>query len=117
MAFARVVAAWIVVLIAIALWNELEHRIRPRAVPARLQSLRIVAVEAGLLVLLAALWFASLGSGAGWLVFLLVGLLLELPAALRTRAATGDPIYWAPLAGRVVRTVLAGAGAGVVLTR
>lgn len=117
MALARVVGAWLVVLLVLALGAELEHRLRREVIPPRMGSLRILAVEAGLLALLAALWFASLGSGAGWLVFLLVGLLLEVPAALRRRAAAADPISWPLLAGRVARTVLAGLGAGVVLTR
>lgn len=119
MAFARVVAAWGAVLAVFTLWKMLEHRAQRRADPLSLalrQSVRVLAVEAGLLVLLAGLWFASLGSGGGWLIFLLVGLLVELPPCLRTHAETGTPVPWTPLGGRVARMVLAGLAGAVVLT-
>jgi hypothetical protein len=49
--------------------------------------LRWRPVEAGLLTLLASLWFDSLGSGGWWLVFGLVGLLATLPPLLHDRSA------------------------------
>jgi hypothetical protein len=55
-----------------------------------------VVGEGLLLTLLAALWFGSLGAGAAWLVFLLVGALKEWP--VRTLAGTA----------RVARVVAAG---------
>lgn len=120
MAFARVVAGWGAILIVFLLWQLLEHRAqsRPEPVWAGLRrELRTLAIEAGLLALLTALWFASLGGGSGWLVFLLVGLLVECPAALRASRVSGEPVAWVPLAGRVGRIVVAGMAAGVILTR
>lgn len=119
MASARVVAAWALVLAAFTLWKVLEHKAQRRAEPLGLalrQSLRSLTVEAGLLALLAGLWFGSLGSGGGWLVFLLVGLLVEVPPCLRAHAETGNPVSWTVLGGRVVRMVLAGMAGAVVLT-
>lgn len=119
MAFARVVAAWAAILAVFTLWKVIEHRAQRREDPlgsALRQSVRVLPVEAGLLALLAGLWFASLGSGSGWLVFLLVGLLVELPPSLRTRAEMGNSIGWAALTGRVARIVLAAMAGGVVLT-
>lgn len=119
MAFARVVAAWGMVLAVFTLWKILEHGAQRRADPLGQivrRSLRILAIEAGLLVLLAGLWFASLGSGGGWLIFLLVGLLVELPPSLRTHAETGTPVPWIQLGGRVTRMVLAGLAGATILT-
>lgn len=120
MAFARVVAGWGTILIVFLLWQLLEHRAQSRPEPvwqALRRELGTLAIESGLLALLAGLWFASLGGGGGWLVFLLVGLLVEYPAALRVRGASGQPVAWVPLAGRVGRLVVAGMAAGVILTR
>ncbi len=119
MAFVRVVAGWGAILTVFLLWQLLEHRAqsRPESVWLGLRSqLRTLAIEAGLLALLAGLWFASLGSGGGWLLFLLVGLLVECPAALRVGSASGQPVAWVPLAGRVARIAAAGMAAGLVLT-
>ncbi|HUR96187.1 MAG TPA: hypothetical protein VMY76_16525 [Gemmatimonadales bacterium] len=71
------VAAWFV------LWALIERRVA--GTPAlRSRDLRWLAGEALALTLLAALWFTSLGAGAAWLVFLLVGVLREWP--IRTPA-------------------------------
>lgn len=120
MAFGRVAAGWAAVLVVFLAWSALEHKAQSRPGPVGLHLRRDagrLGIEAGVLALLAGLWFASLGSGSGWLVFLLVGLLLELPQALRIRAETSAPIQWTPLAGRVGRIVVAGVAAGLVMTR
>ncbi len=73
-----------------------------------------LGIEALLLVLFAALWFGSLGHGGWALLFLVTGLLIELPPRLRARAA--DPkhnsISWPNLTGALVRVL----GAGALLT-
>lgn len=84
---------------------------RSPAPPTFQQALLPLLTEALLLVLFAALWFGSLGHGAWWLLFLVTGLLIELPARLRARAA--DPVR-APLSipnltGALVRMLGAGA--------
>jgi hypothetical protein len=48
--------------------------------------LRWKILEAGVLTLLASLWFDSLGSGQWWLVFLLVGLLATVPVQILSTA-------------------------------
>ena len=80
------------------------------ATPAR-RALVPLAVEALLLVLFAALWFGSLGHGAWWLLFLVTGLLIEVPTRLKARAADPDrtPFSWPGLTGALVRLLGAGA--------
>jgi hypothetical protein len=56
-------------------------------------------VEAGLVTLLASLWFDSLGHGGWWLVFLLVGAIAGLPARLRELETTGAPLRRVVLLG------------------
>jgi hypothetical protein len=70
---------------------------------------RVQVIEAVLFTLVAALWFASLGHGAWWLLFLVVGLLVEGPVRLRHRADLPDPsAVWRPLLLGTARTVVAG---------
>jgi hypothetical protein len=62
-----------------------------------------------LLTLLGALWFASLGTGAWWLVFTLIGGLMEL--AVTTGGKRPRQRDWVELAARllgVARVVVAG---------
>ncbi len=56
----------------------------PAVVAIPLLPLRWRVVEAALLTLFASLWFDSLGSGAWWLLFLLVGALATIPMWLRS---------------------------------
>lgn len=117
MVFGRVVGAWVAVWAVLIAWRALERGVRGGEEPlvrSLGHSAGALAVEALLLTLLGGLWFASLGSGSGWLVFLLVGLLVEVPHRLRTpegRAA----FSWKPVAGGVVRVLLAGVACGVVM--
>ena len=72
------------------------------------------AVEAVFLTLFAALWFASLGHGGWWVLFIVLGLLIEGPVRLRHRAGLPvEPAAWRPVLLGVVR--LAGAGALLAL--
>jgi len=80
--------------------------------PAR--NLPALAIEAGLLTCFATLWFASLGSGGAWLLFPIVGLLMELPSRLRSHPVGGLP--WKAVAGGVARILAAGLLLQVVLT-
>jgi len=70
---------------------------------------RIQVVEAVLLTLFAALWFASLGHGGWWVLFAVLGLLMEGP--VRARHLAGPPSvpgrWWAAVIG-TVRVVVAG---------
>jgi hypothetical protein len=68
-------------------------------------------VEAGLLTLLASLWFDSLGTGAWWLVFLLVGAIATTPTwlALRPTDARRGRGWMFGASADLARYVLAGA--------
>ena len=76
------------------------------AVPTWL--LRWRAVEAGLLTLIASLWFDSLGSGGWWLLFLLIGLLATLHLWFPPTERPKRPLIAESL-GNLVRYVVAGA--------
>lgn len=96
MAFGRLLLAWVVVGAWLAVWAFGERRV-PGARPPSAAELAPLAGEALLLALFAGLWFGSLGSGAWWLVFLLLGGLMAWP--VRTLAG----------AARIARVVVAGA--------
>jgi hypothetical protein len=117
MAFGRIVVAFLGVSALLLAWRELERRLRGTpgdAGPALRAALPPVLVEALLLTLFAALWFGSLGSGGAWLLFPLVGLLIEVPARLRSHPVGAFP--WKPVAGAVLRILLAGLLLGWVMT-
>ena len=100
MALSRLVLAWLGVLVLFLLAEVAAGR-RP-AVPKNVaQSL--------LLTLLGSLWFASLGAGAWWLIFLLMGGLMELSAA--TEGKRAKQREWRDLAAHAIgiaRVVAAG---------
>ena len=95
MAFGRILLAWLVVGAWLAIWAFSERRVTGAG---RLSApeLAPLAGEALLLALFATLWFGSLGSGAWWLVFLLVGGLMAWPV----RSPAG--------VARIARVVVAG---------
>jgi hypothetical protein len=116
MTFTRVLLAWALLLGLFAGWRELERILRksPEATgPTLRQALPALAVEAGLLTLFAGLWFASLGSGGGVLLFLLVGALMEIPPRLRHHGV--GELHWKPVVGGIVRIELAGLLLGLVM--
>ncbi len=101
MALGRVVLAWAAVGGWLVLWALAEWRWAggPALTP---HGASWLGGEALLLSLFGALWFASLGAGAWWLIFLLVGALVEWPlrsvlgAARVTRVvASGGLLAWA----------------------
>jgi hypothetical protein len=111
MALPRLLLAWLLVALFFLAWNEAVRRsgVGTRlgaSVPEFRPGLKPAALESLLLTLFAALWFASLGSGGWLLLFLLVGLLVEVPLRLRGAMSTG-PMWAAVLAG-VLRIVGAG---------
>lgn len=116
MPFARIVAGWIAVVAIYLAWREVEYRRKTRSQGALSRSaLYPLLVEAGLFVLFAALWFGSLGSGGGYILFPLLGLLIVLPEQLR-RKASGLPVAWpAAIATILFRITLPGILLGFVL--
>lgn len=111
MALPRLLLAWLLVALFFLVWNE---AIRRSGIAARLgapvpgirHGLKPAALESLLLALFATLWFASLGSGGWALLFLLTGLLIEVPLRLRG-PVSGSPMWAAVLSG-VLRVVAAG---------
>jgi hypothetical protein len=77
----RIAVAWLAVCVWLLAWQWAEHRGNGAAMPAR--EWVDVAGEALVITLFGALWFASLGAGAWWLVFLLVGAWREWPPRTR----------------------------------
>jgi uncharacterized membrane protein YfcA len=105
MAFSRILLACAAVTAFFAAWRALEQQIRNTGEELR-PVLPTLAVEAGLLTLVAGLWFGSLGAGGTPLLFFLLGALMEVPSRLRGRPLR--PLPWKPIAGGIVRVMIAG---------
>lgn len=95
MPIGRIALAWAAVAAWLVVWAAVECRLARSAV-LRMRDVRSLAGEALLLTLFAALWFGSLGAGSAWLVFALLGTLMEWPVRAPADAA------------RVARVVAAG---------
>jgi hypothetical protein len=109
MALSRLALAWLAVAAWLLVWELLLGRLGPPRGNGRLRRARGFLVEALLLTMLGALWFGSLGAGAWWMVFGLVGVLREWPGAPGRRASEEtDPIGIGLSVLRVLRTVVAG---------
>jgi hypothetical protein len=111
MSLPRLLLAWLVVTLWFVLWQQGRSRIGPVAVdrshPGARQTEWLAAVlEALLLTLFSSLWFASLGHGGWLLLFLLVGLLIEIP--LRLRQHRSPILPWREVALGVIRIIVAG---------
>ena len=92
--------AWVVVVVwfilatigtAIVVVRYLTPPADPDPVATRNRGLKWRLIEAGLLTLIASLWFDSLGSGEWWLIFLLIGALMAFSPWFRARAADVPP--------------------------
>ena len=98
------VAAWF------SAWTFAARHFRPDPRPPRLL---VEGIEAFGLTLFAALWFASLGHGGWWVLFAVVGLLIEGPVRARHRAdLPAEPLPWRPLLLGTLRIL----GAGAILS-
>ncbi len=109
MALSRLLLGWAAVLALLLVWHAAERRVRriPGDLgPALRAGLPALLSESLLLTLFAGLWFGSLGSGGAALLFLVVGLLVEIPSRLRSHSFGELP--WALIAANVARMVLAG---------
>ena len=97
MTLGRLVVAWFLIVICFVMTTFASGYViakltqppptGPVYTATRLRVLRWRVIEAGLLTLLASLWFDSLGSGEWWLLFLLLGGLASGP-----RWARQDPV-------------------------
>jgi hypothetical protein len=109
MALSRLFVAWALVAGWLLLWELVASSIGAARRERRLRRARVFLVEALLLTLFGGLWFGSLGAGAWWLVFGLVGALREWPGSWGQRPAEPmDGVAIGVSALRVVRTVVAG---------
>ncbi len=109
MALTRVLLAWLAVTVWLLLWELVASRLGAARGAGRLRRARVFLVEGLLLTLFGALWFASLGAGAWWMVFLLLGALREWPGARGRRPAEEtDAVAIGLSALRVARTLVAG---------
>lgn len=106
----RFVVAWLAVALWLVLWEAMSRQVeRGGAGPWLRARIERFAGEALLLALLGALWFASLGTGAWWLVFALVGGIAAWPpleGGRRSRRRVTRELVAGVLA--VVRVVVAG---------
>lgn len=109
MGLTRLVLAWLAVTLWLLAWELVASRLGSARGDGRVRRARVFVVEALLLTLFGALWFGSLGAGAWWLVFGLVGALREWPGSRGRRPSDEtDAVGIGLSALRVLRTVAAG---------
>ncbi len=112
MSLTRIVLAWLATSAWFALAELALARLKGAPVPGRGPAPKWApAVEGLLFTLFGSLWFGSFGPGrGGWvLLFVLLGLLLELPARLRDPVQRSQPKgLAAAVAIAVLRWVVAG---------
>jgi len=109
MALSRIFGGWIAVAVWLLLWELIASWLGTVRGEGKLRRARVHLGEALLLTLLGALWFGSLGAGAWWLVFGLVGALREWPVPRGRRPTERpDPVSIGVSLLRVLRTVVAG---------
>jgi hypothetical protein len=105
MALSRVMAGWIVVTLWLLACEAAGRRLSRRGGPWVRGSVWLYAGQALLLTLLAALWFGSLGSGEWWLLFGVLGALMESGREhrlSRVRPRWRGALGWAGRVGRIV---------------
>jgi hypothetical protein len=117
----RLVLAWLAVAVWFVVANvgtallvgplSLPHGEVAWSVRLPLRVLKWRLVEALLLTLLGSLWFASLGSGEWWLVFLVVGAIAAIPAWVAVQPTEPRPVRASVVGASadLARYVLAGA--------
>jgi hypothetical protein len=115
----RLVLAWIVVVVwfvaatvatAIVVARSMAAPVDGDPVVMRNRALKWRLIEAGLLTLIASLWFDSLGSGEWWLIFILIGALVAFPPWFRVRPAdVPRRVLVANSVADLVRYLIAGA--------
>jgi hypothetical protein len=110
MALSRVIGGWILLTVWLLACEAAGRLLGRKTGPWIRPPLWLYAAQALLLTLLAALWFGSLGSGEWWLVFGLLGGLMESYPRAEQRPGKVRP-GWRPALGwiaRVSRIVAAG---------
>jgi hypothetical protein len=109
MGLSRLFGGWIAVIVWLLVWELVASWFGSTRGDGKPRRVRVHLGEALLLTLLGGLWFGSLGSGAWWLVFGLVGMLREWPSPRsRQPAERPDPISIGLGLLGVLRTIGAG---------
>lgn len=108
MALSRLLGAWCAVVLWLLLWELVASQLGGSRGDGKARRGRLILGEALLLTMFGALWFASLGAGAWWLVFGLVGGLREWPMPGGRRAGRTGSAAIGPALLRVARTLAAG---------
>jgi hypothetical protein len=111
MSLPRLLLAWLVATLWFVLWHEGRRRLGGGPVErshgeSRQTEWLAAVLEALLLTMFAALWFASLGHGGWPLLFLFVGILVEVP--LRLRQHRSPILPWREVALGLIRIIVAG---------
>jgi hypothetical protein len=106
----RVILSWLAVTAWFTLADLLLNRLRGHDAPRGARPRWLPLIEALLFTLFAALWFGSLGKGGWVLLFLMLGLLLELPPRLRDSTQRAQPTGLALATGVGLVRVLVAAG-------
>jgi hypothetical protein len=95
--------SWLAVFGWFAGWDHASRRIPGFGIDGSRSSGWLHGGQALLLTLLAALWFGSLGSGGWWLVFLLLGGLIEWRSPTGNGRLTGrDVVIRATGVGKII---------------
>lgn len=117
MAFGRILLGFVAVGVFFLVWSQVGRRLGSGGEPATAVPAGVpwpaLLVEAGLLTLFAGLWFGSLGSGGAVLLFLIVGLLMEVPGRIRGQSLRAVAVK--PMIGGVLRILVAGVLLGLLL--
>jgi hypothetical protein len=117
MQLVRLALGWMATWLLFLLWEAIEGRVAGGTREPGRRVLRRAPgayfIEALLFTLIAGLWFASLGHGGWWLLFGLIGLLVEWAGWMRVANRYDSPF---PPLSHVVRGGLRGAAAGGVLS-
>lgn len=115
MQLTAVLAAWALVAVWFLGWESIAGRLDERGNAGGWwrAPVQVYLAEALLVTLLGTLWFASLGSGGWWLVFPLLGVLMEWPGPVRHGFRAPDGSRNA--AYRVAAGALRITGAGAIL--
>ena len=118
MSLTRIVVAWLATSAWFALAEQVLERLKGTPSPRGVAPRWLPALEGFLFTLFGSLWFGSFGPGrGGWvLLFVLLALLLELPARLRDAVQRSQPKGLAAAVGiSGLRWLVAGALLALIL--
>ena len=108
MSLTRVILGWLAVTAWFAIADAVLNTLRGSNAPRGARPWWLPLIEGLFFTLFAALWFGSMGTGGWVLLFLMLGLLVELPPRLRDSTQRAHPTGLAMATGvGLVRTLVA----------